>query len=249
MAMLVTPPRQSRMDRSTAMRLAPAEYERVSALFDTLSPSQWAMPTNCPPWDVRQLAGHVLGMAEMAASMLEQRRQMGEATRRGGVFIDELCAVQVEKHATLTPDQLRAAWKKSAPRATRGRRRIPGFIRRRAMPQTQEVNGAEESWTVGYLTETILTRDPWMHRLDIAAATGVKPTLTPDHDGVLVDDVVREWAARHGKPVTLHLDGPAGGTWTFGSGGAVMHLDAVEFCRQISGRSAPSGLTETQVPF
>jgi hypothetical protein len=102
---------------------------------------------------------------------------------------------------------------------------------------------------LGYLTETILTRDPWMHRLDISAATGVKPTHTPEHDGVIVDDIVHEWAERHGKPVSLRLDGPAGGSWEFGSGGPVIELDAVEFCRQISARSTPSGLTETQVPF
>ena len=249
MSTLSSQPRRSRLDRSTAMHLAGSEYERVGELLDTLSASQWAMPTNCPPWDVRQMAGHVLGMAEMAASLLEQRRQMGEATRRGGVFIDELCAVQVEKHAAQTPDQIRAAWRKSAPRAARSRRRIPGLIRRRAMPQTQEINGSVESWTIGYLTETILTRDPWMHRLDIAAATGVKPTLTPDHDGLLVDDLVHEWAARHGQPVSIHLDGAAGGTWEFGFGGDVIHLETVEFCRQISGRSTPSGLTETQVPI
>lgn len=244
-----TAPRRSRLDRGTAMRLAADEYRRVGELFEMLTPSQWAAPTNCPPWDVRQMASHMLGMAEMAASLLEQRRQTRAATRRGGVFIDALCAVQVEKHAQRTPEELRAAWQNEAPRAARGRRRIPAFVRRRAIPQVERVNGVEDPWTVGYLTETILTRDPWMHRLDIAAATGVKPVHTQEHDGVIVDDLVREWAARHGQPVILRLEGPAGGRWEFGSGGAVMELDTVEFCRQISGRSTPSGLARTQVPF
>jgi uncharacterized protein (TIGR03083 family) len=231
------------------MRLAAAEYERVSELFDALTPTHWAMPTCCPPWDVRQMAGHMLGMAEMAASLLEQRRQMRAAARRGGVFIDALCAVQVEKHAQQTPAHIRVQWGRTGPRAARSRRRIPGFLRTRAMPQTQMVNGVEEVWTIGYLTETILTRDPWMHRLDLAAATGVKPVLSSDHDALIIDDVVREWADRHGQPVTIRLDGPAGGTWEFGSGSAVIELDCVEFCRQIAGRARPNGLTETQVPF
>jgi hypothetical protein len=69
--------------------------------------------------------------------------------------------------------------------------------------------------------------------------------LTADHDGVLVDDVVHEWAERHGEPFTLHLTGPAGGTW--GSGGPKLEFDAVEFCRSISGRgTAPF---DTEVPF
>jgi uncharacterized protein (TIGR03083 family) len=244
-----SPPRTSRLDRRTAMRLAATEYERVGELFAALTPAQWREPTNCPPWDVRLMAGHILGMAEMAASLLEQRRQMREATRRGGVFIDALCALQVEKHTARTPAELRTAWARTSPRAARSRRRIPPFVRGRTVPQEQIINGKGESWTIGYLTETILTRDPWLHRLDIAAATGVEPTHTPDHDALIVDDVVHEWAGRHGQAVRLHLDGPAGGTWEFGSDGDALELDCVEFCRQISGRSSAHGLTETQVPF
>ena len=81
------------------------------------------------------------------------------------------------------------------------------------------VNGAEEPWTFGYLFETILTRDTWMHRIDTAEATGRPLVLTADHDGVLVADLVAEWAARHGAPFALHLTGPAGGTWSVGTGG------------------------------
>jgi hypothetical protein len=56
---------------------------------------------------------------------------------------------------------------------------------------------------MGYLLDTILTRDPWMHRVDIARATGRDMVLTADHDGRIVADVVAEWARRHGQPFTL----------------------------------------------
>jgi hypothetical protein len=105
---------------------------------------------------------------------------------------------------------------------------------------------------LGYLVDVILTRDPWMHRMDLAAVTGRDPELTADHDGVLVDDVVREWASRHGQPCTLTLTGPAGGSWTFGtspSEGPELEYDAVEFCRLIGGRGEPDGLLKTIVPF
>ena len=36
----------------------------------------------------------------------------------------------------------------------------------------ERVNGADEPWTFGFLFDVILTRDPWLHRTDIAAATG-----------------------------------------------------------------------------
>jgi hypothetical protein len=73
---------------------------------------------------------------------------------------------------------------------------------------------------------------------------------TPEHDGVLVADVVGEWARTHGQPFRLVLTGPAGGEFHHGTGGeAIGPLDAVEFCRILSGRGAGSGLLTTEVPF
>jgi len=117
------------------------------------------------------------------------------------------------------------------------------------MPELQQVGGRDEAWTTGYLIDVILTRDPWMHRADIARVTGAAHVLTADHDGVLVADVVAEWAARHGQPYTLHLTGPAGGTWASGEGVPLIETDAVEFCRLLSGRGHADGLLAVQVPF
>jgi hypothetical protein len=117
------------------------------------------------------------------------------------------------------------------------------------MPQLQDVDGHREAWTFGFLLDVILTRDPWMHRIDIVRATGAHHELTPEHDGVIVADVVAEWAARHGRPCTLRLTGPAGGTFHYGSGGTELELDAVEFCLAVSGRAPAEGLLSTQVPF
>jgi hypothetical protein len=117
------------------------------------------------------------------------------------------------------------------------------------MPENQVVNGAQEPCTFGYLFETILTRDTWMHRIDTSEATGRSLVLTADHDGVLVADIVPEWAGRHGDPFSLHLTGPAGGTWSVGTGGEELELDAVLFVRTLSGRAPGSGLLAVQVPF
>lgn len=95
-----------------------------------------------------------------------------------------------------------------------------------------------------------MTRDPWMHRVDLARATQRELVLTADHDGVIVADVAAEWAARHGRPCALTLHGPAGGAWTFGDGEPEqIELDAVEFCRILSGRGRGAGLLAVQVPF
>ena len=91
----------------------------------------------------------------------------------------------------LRPEELRAELHRVGPRRPKGRRRIPGLLRRRRLPGVEVVNGAPKTWSLGYVTDVILTRDPWMHRLDLARATGQHPVLTADHDGVIVADCGR----------------------------------------------------------
>jgi uncharacterized protein (TIGR03083 family) len=235
------------LERSVAMRLAATEYDRVHAMLAELSPEEWALPTNCPGWDVRAMAAHILGMADMFGMPWETRRQLKEAGKRGGDFVEALTALQVDERADLDPHHVVAQLKKAGPKAAKGRRRTPALIRRRRLPPEQ--TDGIEPWTLGFLVDIILTRDPWMHRMDIAQATGRAPMLTADHDGVLVADVVNEWAGRHGQTCTLTLTGPAGGTWTFGTGGPALQYDAVDFCRLVSGRGTADGLLATAVPF
>ena len=245
--------RRSALDRPVAVRLAATEYDRVVAQLRALSPEDWTRPTSCPAWDVRLLAAHMLGMAEMSASLREQARQMNKARRAGGVFVDALTALQVAERQQMTAAQIVSRFAEVGPRAARGRRRTPGLMRRVVMPGDQPVGGKPDSpverWTLGFLVDVILTRDPWMHRTDIAAATGSAPELTADHDGALVSDVAQEWASRHGQPCSLTLTGPAGGSWTWGSDGPSIELDAVQFCRTLSGRGPADGLLAVEVPF
>jgi uncharacterized protein (TIGR03083 family) len=242
-------PRIAALPRDAAMRLAATEYRRFADILRALDSKDWARPTDCPGWDVRAIAAHVLGEVEMAASVRENSRQLKAARRRGGVLVDALTGLQVDERQHMTPAQIVARFAARAPKAVRGRRRAPGFVRRRVLPEVQQVNGHDEAWTIGFLIDVIFTRDPWMHRSDIARATGAEHVLTAEHDGALVADIVAEWACRHGQPYTLRLTGPAGGAWNSGENGPFIEADAVEFCRILSGRGHGEGLLATQVPF
>ena len=248
-----TTPRRTRLDREVAMRLAETEYQRFLDLLRSLSPDDWTKSTDCDQWDVRATAGHTAGMALMATGLKETLRQTWLSKRRGGNPLDALTALQVEEHADLTTSELVERFSHVGPRAARGRRSTPALIRRMKLPDPQDVGGEVERWTNGYLIDTILTRDPWMHRMDICRATCREPELTPDHDGVLVADVVDEWATRHGRPYRLHLTGAAGGTFNEGKDGPELTLDAVDFCRLLSGRPAAQPATDdllaVAVPF
>lgn len=240
------------MDHGLATQLAAVEYERVIATLELLGPEHWSRPTDCTAWDVRAMVGHIVGMARMASSTREIIRQNGlglwRARRLGVESVDGLTGLQVDEHAGLTTAELVEQMRQVAPTAARGRARMPGWARRHVLLPA-DTDGVPERWTVGFLVDTILTRDPFMHRLDIARATGVLVPATADHEGAIVDDVVREWAARHGQPFSLELSGPAGGHWEEGPGGEVISMDAADFCRVLSGRGSGVGLLGCQVPF
>jgi uncharacterized protein (TIGR03083 family) len=248
-----TAARKPQIDRDVAMRLAATEYDRVLSVLRALPADAWSRPTDSGDWDVQALTAHLLGMAEMAASVREQLRQTRKAKKAGGSFLDALTALQVSERRHLSPAQLIEGYARTGPRAAKGRRRVPGLLRRRPMPDPQPVGGKPDSpyeaWTLGYLIDVVLTRDPWLHRSELVAAGGLPMELTADHDGAIVADVVSEWAERHGQAVTLHLTGPAGGRWELNGGGELLELDAVEFCRILSGRGEATGLLATEVPF
>lgn len=239
--------RRSTLDRGLAMRLAATEYDRFHHQLESLEPADWITATECAGWDVRAMAGHVLGMAEMAASVRQTIHQMRAAKRRGGVMIDALTAVQVDEQAHLSTEELMSRFGRVGPKAARARSRTPGFVRAREMPDPQLVGEVPEQWTFGFLLDVILTRDVWLHRIDIARATASPLELSPDHDGAIVADVIEEWASRHGEPFRLELTGPAGGTWA-GPGDPVT-ADAVDFCRALSGRGTVQGTKGVSVPF
>jgi uncharacterized protein (TIGR03083 family) len=238
------------MSHDRAMKLAEVEIGRMIDVVDQLRPPDWSLPTDCEGWDVKALLSHQLGAMEGNASLREFVRQYLVATKKskrsGRPLVDEMTASQVSDHAPLSPGELADRLRDKAQASVRGRRRMPALMR--AMPISP---GApfEGTWKLRYLVDTIMNRDFWMHRVDLTRATGLAMVLTPEHDGVIVGDVVREWARTHGQPFTLVLEGLAGGAFTQGQRGEEITLDAVEFCRVLSGRGHGSGLLSEKVPF
>jgi uncharacterized protein (TIGR03083 family) len=235
--------------RPETVVLAEAETARMVALLRSLAPEEWALPTDCPAWDVRAMAGHVLGMTEGFMGLRRMAAMMWAAQRAPGnePMIDKLTAIQVAANADLEPAELVRRMEVAGPVQARwrGSRRL---LRR--MPDKEQMrDGSVETWRMGYIFDVILTRDTWMHRVDVTRAIGRPHELTAVHDGRIVADVVADWARRHGRPVTLKLSGPAGGTFAYGGGGDELALDAVEFCRILSGRAEGTGLLAVEVPF
>ena len=207
--------------------------------------------TDCTLWDVRAMVAHLLANMDQNASMREMVHQIGTAKKRarasGSPMVDELTSLQIAERASLSPDELLSRIEAAVPRAVKGRQKVPSVMRRLVRIDA----GSFGRMTLGYLVDTVYTRDVWMHRLDICRATGRPMVLDANHDGRLVAAIVGDWAERHGQPYELVLGGPAGGVFSRGEGGERHDLDALEFCRIVSGRdsSDAEGLLQTEVLF
>lgn len=232
------------ISREESSRLATTEYQRFTDLVRTLRPEEFNLPTDCPAWDVRTMIVHQVGAGEGHARWTEFFRQfiLGQRLTKGRQPVDGLNDFHLRERADWTAERAVAALPDVQRRAVKGRRNFPGLLRR--MPVSAP---GVRKFTMGFLFDVILTRDTWMHRVDITRTTGRPMVLTPAHDGRIVADVVADWARQHGRPFELHLGGDAGGRYRQGAGGEEISMDAVEFCRTISGREQGAGLLAQQV--
>lgn len=241
--------------RTDAEPLAVAAYEQLLGLLRTLSPQDWGRDTECPGWTVADMVGHLVGAAKANASVRENVRQQVHGARHRGEHadnpMDAVNALQVREHADLTADQRLTTLTELAPRAVTGRMRLPGPLRRVSVPIAQSGSsvGMPPRLRLGHLVDVVYTRDVWMHTLDIARACGRELDPGTPLTRRLVADVVREWSALHGQPVELSLTGPGGARFTSGPGGELVELDALEFCRIVSGRATGTGLLAQHVIF
>lgn len=246
-----------RITRDTdARELATRAYDRMLELLEQLQPEEWQARTECPAWDVADMVGHLIGAAKGHASTRELVRQQVWAARHrrahDGNRLDAMNALQVADHAHLTPPERVAALRAIAPAAVEGRMDLPGVLRRVRVamdPGGSTASGMPSRITLGNLMDAILTRDVWLHRIDIARALGRSIDVDPAVDGRVVADVVAEWAGRHDEPFELELTGHAGGRFRRGRGGQHIEMDAIELARVLSGRAPGTGLLGVRVVF
>jgi len=246
-----------RISRDTdAREIATGAYERLLDLLEQLEPEEWRAPTECPGWDVAAMVGHLIGAAKQAISLRESVRQQRWAKRHAhefdGSVLDASTALQVRDHAHLAPEERLEMLREVAPVAVRARMRLPRAIRRKEIKLDAAGSlapGSPTKVSLGEIMDVTYTRDVWLHRIDIARATGRPADLDVIVDRRIVEDVVAEWSERHGQAFHLTLSGPAGGEFRQGEGGVNLEFDAVDFCRILSGRAHADGLLTTRLLF
>jgi uncharacterized protein (TIGR03083 family) len=240
-----------RIKHAEAMQIADVEAHKVAASLRGLESGDWTKPTDCPRWNVRALAAHIVGSAAGQASPREFLRQV----RAGRPVVAEIGAqywwdgmneIQVRERIAFSTEQLIAEWDRIAPRALKARRKLPRPIAKLPLLNLPAPVGRQP---LGYLFDVGFTRDTWMHRIDLAEATS-KP-LNPDasHDGRIIADLVAEWATTHQLPFDLQLTGPAGGHYTQGTSGEHVTIDAIAFARTLAERAHGDGVLAHPLPL
>lgn len=232
--------------------LARQVYAALLVDLASLADDDWARPTECPGWSIRDMTAHLVGAARGHASMrvFISQYAWGFAHRGsfGGSGLDAMNQRQIESLADRDSQDLPALLADLAPRAVSGRARLARFLGWAPIGLEEAgswYEGMPTRTTMGELCAVILTRDVWTHRLDLARAMGSSPSVDPSVDGRVVADIVADWAARHAQPFSLVLTGAAGGTFTAGSGAETVTLDALDFARLMAGRRPEAGIPDS----
>jgi uncharacterized protein (TIGR03083 family) len=202
-----------------------------------LADDQWQVVTECPRWTVFDIVAHVTAAMQNAANpvLWVTDGVRGKLRHPHDAFLDAANEIGINRRRGHTVSQLVADF-----RGLINSAEPPRLMRWVPVP----VGGLPPHADVTYLVDVVLARDTWLHRYDVARATGGSVDPDPTSDEVVaqvVRDLARAWK---GPDLVLDLTGPEGGTWLLGTrpDAPVVALPAVEFLRHLSGRVARADL-------
>lgn len=234
-----------KLDHAEAVKLAAAELQRFLTVLESLEGADWQQPTACTLWTVKDIAAHEAGSLRGNTSFrafwkMQSKEVTGPYRERGMSLLDAMNQAMVDSRANRSPDDVIAEIRDMGPRAVAWRAGLPALVRAIRLP-LEDLGG----WRpIGYLMDTIYSRDMWMHRIDICRATRRAFVQTADHDGRIVALIVRDFGTQFlpdldGQSIVLDLTGEAGGTWLVGTArvpAATIRMNALDFSVLASGR-------------
>lgn len=188
---------------------------------------------------MHDIVAHLVGQHVESARPWTIPGKLRQARRRfpDRSALDAHNALHILEYGGRAPEELRQLLVRFGPKAVRTRRRAPEVVRRRSFARFfPEEHLPDLSFS--YLFDVLSNRDTWMHRLEIARATG-RPFTSGEHDRGIVTQVLRDLAQTWtGPPITLVLTGAVHGRWALGATEpvAVVHTDYQDYLWHISGR-------------
>ena len=233
-----------------AHRLLTTALSRFLILIESLHADDWFKPTACTAWNVHDMVAHQAGGYASGTSYKEMIRQYTSKPQPGQLPEDAINALQVGERKSKTPAELISELKQVGEVAAHNW--TYGFNAIKWIATPHPVGGF---MSIRHLMWIIHSRDTWMHRMDICRATNRPFEQTREHDGRIVELVVRDVAGKlrkrlNGKAITLTLTGVSGGEWLLGNGESVsgLEMDALDFNIFVSGRySHQEGMNRAKI--
>ncbi len=216
-----------------------AEVAALNTLLAELPDDEWDRLTASAGWTVRDIVAHLVGQHVESARPWTIPGKLRQARHRfpGSSALDAHNALQILEYSARTPDELRQLLVRFGPKAVRARLRSPEFIRRRSFARFFPEEHLPDL-SFAYLFDVLSNRDTWLHRLEIARATG-RPFTTGEHDHGILAQVLRDLAqAWTGPAITLELTGATGGRWALGDAEpvAAVRTPTLDYLWHLSGR-------------
>lgn len=216
-----------------------AEIRALTALLTELSSEDWTRSSASAGWTVHDVVAHLAGQHVESARPWTIPGKLRQARRRfpGRSSLDAHNALQVREYGNRTPAELREVLVRFGPKAVSARRRTPALVRRQSFARFFPEEQLPDP-TFAYLLDVLSNRDTWLHRLEIARATG-RPFTTGEHDRGIVAQVLRDLAQGWtGPSIILILTGAHEQRWALGAAepSAVVRAETVAYLWQLSGR-------------
>ncbi len=212
--------------------------DRLLELVEKFGPEDWAKPTACTAWNVRDMVAHQAGGYASGASYRELIRQLSGKPGPGQLPEDKVNEIQLRDRADKSPAELIDELRRVGPIGCHNWAYGFGVLKLVSIPHP--VVGR---LSLRHLMWVIHSRDTWMHRLDLCRATGQPFEQTAEHDGriaaLVMRDVAKALARKIQAPaLVFDLTGIAGGAWQVGRGepAATIHMDVLDFNIFASGR-------------
>lgn len=201
------------LERTDVAQGALDEYEAFAALIQPLDADEWDAPTRCARFLVRDVAGHVVGLAEDVAKGVPGSRNAEEeaASVRGGT------PAQVAARLRAAIDAVRSLLAALDDDMWNGPSGVPDLTLGR-----------------GVLT---LWYDAFVHADDIRAALGL-PSVAGPGLAAGVEYLAGELTTKGWGPATLALDGMP--RYDVGAGGREIGGDPMQFVLVATGRAEPA---------
>gem|GEM_PF-4887781 len=240
------------LSTSDTMALERVELRYFVQRLKSLTPDQWEAPTRQPDRDVHAVVAHVAGSYALQSNLRQIGRQIDPRVHRfyrtpGQSLEDAFVRVQIGDRLYWRPERLIAEIESTGERAIRLRSLLLRPLQRVSTEQF-----TRQLWIRRRLSAQAHLLDLWLHRLEVADATGTSLITNNAHDRQIFEATIasvavkieRELASRR---IDLTITGLSNVRYQYGIGEeptSSISISTMTLAKRIAGWHSPAATRE-----